>query len=335
MLPVIFGFAGLSLTASEREFFREADPAGFILFARNCSDRTQLRALTDSLRDLSGRSDLPILIDQEGGRVARLKPPEWPLFPAAWRFAELYRKAPISAIEAARVNAQAIAVLLDEVGINVDCLPLLDVREEGTHDVIGDRALGSDPMQVAALGRAMLDGLEAGGVVGIVKHVPGHGRARADSHKALPVADASDEELERDLKPFRALKDAPMAMTAHLLYPAWDKERPASLSPVIIGDIIRGRVGFDGLLMSDDLVMGALTGPPGERAREAIAAGCDIALYCSGVFEENVAVADALDQIGEASSQRLERAMARAQHREPGSDYVALAAKRDLLLSYA
>lgn len=335
MLPVIFGFAGLALTDSERDFFREADPAGFILFARNCSDRNQLRALTDSLRDLSGRADVPILIDQEGGRVARLKAPEWPEFPAAWRFAEFYRKAPISAIEAARVNAQAIASVLEEVGINVDCLPLLDVREEGTHDVIGDRALGSDPMQVAALGRAVLDGLEAGGVVGIVKHVPGHGRARADSHKELPVADASEEELERDLRPFRALKDAPMAMTAHLLYPAWDKERPASLSPIIIGDIIRGRIGFNGLLMSDDLVMGALTGPPGERAREAIAAGCDLALYCSGLFEENVAVANALDEIEEAASTRLEQAMARINGRSASSDYVDLAAKRDLLLSYA
>src|SRR5690349_6505150 len=191
MLPAILGFEGLSLTDDERSFFREADPAGYIVFARNCADRVQLRALTDSLRDLSGRDDVPILIDQEGGRVMRMKPPEWPAFPAGWRFAELYDKAPISAIEAARVNAQALALLLAEMGINVDCLPLLDVRQHGANDVIGDRALGGEPMQVAALGEAVLDGLEAGGVVGVVKHMPGHGRSMVDSHKEMPVAEAS------------------------------------------------------------------------------------------------------------------------------------------------
>ena len=335
MLPAILGLAGPVLTATERDFFREADPAGFILFGRNCSDKAQLRALTDSLREISGRADVPVLIDQEGGRVARLNAPEWPAFPAGWRFAELYEKAPISAIEAARVNAQAKAATLTEVGINVDCLPLLDVREEGTHDVIGDRALGSEPMQVAALGRAVLDGLEAGGVVGVVKHVPGHGRARVDSHEALPVAEASDEALERDLAPFRALKDAPMAMTAHLLYPAWDEERPASLSPIVIRDVIRGRIGYDGLLMSDDLAMGALTGPPGERARQAIEAGCDIALYCTGILEENEAVAAALGDISDAATARLEQAMARSRGRSDPGDHQALAAKRDALLRYA
>ncbi|HET9427110.1 MAG TPA: beta-N-acetylhexosaminidase [Allosphingosinicella sp.] len=334
MLPVIFGLAGPVLTPRERDFFREADPAGFILFARNCSDKVQLRALTDHLRAISGRDDVPILIDQEGGRVARMKVPEWPEFPAAWRFAELYEKAPISAIEAARVNAEAIALVLAQAGINVDCTPLLDVRDEGTHDVIGDRALGREPMQVAALGRAVLEGLEAGGVVGIVKHVPGHGRARADSHKELPVALASDQELEKDLAPFRTLRDAPMAMTAHLLYPAWDEERPASLSPIVINDIIRGRIGFDGLLMSDDLVMGALTGPPGDRARRAIDAGCDIALYCSGILAENEEVAASLGEIGEASAIRLQRAMARTGRRGDPGDYERLAAKRDALLSY-
>ncbi|HWT11510.1 MAG TPA: glycoside hydrolase family 3 N-terminal domain-containing protein, partial [Allosphingosinicella sp.] len=212
MLPAFLGLAGERLDPDERAFLREAQPAGFILFARNCRDRGQLRRLTDDLRELAGRADLPILIDQEGGRVARLGPPDWPEFPAAWRFAELYRKAPISAIEAARVNAQAIAVTLAEVGINVDCLPLLDVRREGAHDVIGDRALGAEPMQVAALGRAVLDGLEAGGVCGVVKHMPGHGRAAADSHVELPVVEASAQELESDVAPFRALSDAPMAM---------------------------------------------------------------------------------------------------------------------------
>lgn len=335
MLPAIFGFAGLALTDAERGFFREADPVGFIVFARNCRDKAQLRALTDSLRDLSGRDDVPILIDQEGGRVARLKPPEWPEFPSSWRFAELYEKAPISAIEAARVNAQAIALTLAEMGVNVDCLPLLDVRQEGSHDIVGDRALGSEPMQVAALGRAVLEGLEAGGVVGVVKHMPGHGRSRVDSHKELPIVEASEEELAVDIAPFLALKDAAMGMTAHLLYRAWDEERPGSLSPIVIEKIIRGRIGFDGLLMSDDLAMGALSGTAGERARDAVAAGCDIALYCSGELAENEDVAAALGEIGEAASARLERAMARIKHAVGRDDFESLAAKRDALLSYA
>jgi beta-N-acetylhexosaminidase len=334
MLPAIFGLAGLALTADEIAFFREATPAGFILFARNCGNRGQLRALTDSLRDLSGRGDLPILIDQEGGRVARLKPPEWPEFPAGWRFAELYDKAPISAIEAARVNAEALAVTLAEAGINVDCLPLLDVRREGAHDVIGDRALGAEPMQVAALGRATLDGLVAGGAVGVVKHIPGHGRAGADSHKELPVVDAGVDELAADIAPFRALNDAPMAMTAHVLYPAWDAERPASVSPTIIDEVIRGEIGFDGLLMSDDLAMEALAGTPAERAAAVIAAGCDIALFCSGVLAENEAVAGALGEIRREAAARLARAMARS-GKGGAREYQELAAKRDALLAFA
>jgi beta-N-acetylhexosaminidase len=334
MLPAILGLSGLILSDDERAFFRDADPAGFILFARNCDDKAQLRALTDSLRALSGRADLPILIDQEGGRVARMKPPAWPEFPAQWRFAELYDKAPISAIEAARVNAEAIAVTLAEVGINVDCLPLLDVRHEGAHDVIGDRALGAEPMRVAALGRAVLDGLAAGGVIGVLKHVPGHGRAGADSHKELPVVTASEEDLATDLAPFRALHDAPMAMTAHVLYPAWDIKRPATLSPTIIEKVIRGAIGYDGLLMSDDLAMEALEGSHAERAKAAIAAGCDLALFCTGVLAENEAVAGALPGIGKAAQARLERAMAGAGSVSPHA-LEALAAKRDALLAYA
>jgi beta-N-acetylhexosaminidase len=335
MLPAILGLSGLALTAAERAFFRDADPAGFILFGRNVADKGQLKALTDGLREVSGRADVPILIDQEGGRVARMKPPVWPAFPAGWRFAELYAKAPISAIEAARVNAQAIAVVLAEAGINVDCLPLLDVRQEGADDVIGDRALGAEPMQVAALGRAALDGLAAGGVAGVVKHVPGHGRARADSHKELPVVDAGPDELAIDIAPFRALKDAPMAMTAHVLYPAWDAERCASVSPAIIAEVIRGEIGFEGLLMSDDLVMAALEGTPAERARAVIAAGCDVALFCSGVLAENEAVAGALGGISEAAAARLERAMAGISGKASAQGYAALAAKRDALLAYA
>ncbi len=335
MLPAILGLSGETLTEGERAFFRDADPAGFILFARNVRDRGQLGALTDSLRALSGRADLPILVDQEGGRVVRLKPPLWPEFPAQGRFASLYEKAPISAIEAARVNAQAIAVTLADVGINVDCLPLLDVAQEGAHDIIGDRALGGEPLRVAALGRAVLDGLAAGGVCGVVKHIPGHGRAGADSHEELPVVDASADELEIDLAPFRALRDAPMAMTAHVLYPAWDSERCATLSPTVIGEVIRGEIGFDGLLMSDDLTMKALSGTPADHAAAAIAAGCDVALHCSGVPAENEAIAGALGAMSEAARARLERAMAGVAGKASAQSYEALAAKRDALLAYA
>ncbi len=335
MLPAIFGLAGPALTDQERGLFRDADPAGYILFARNCRDKAQLRALTDSLRALSGRGDVPILIDQEGGRVARLKPPEWPAFPAAWRFAELYDKAPISAIEAARANAEAIAVTLAEVGINTGCLPVLDVRQEGADDVIGDRALGGEPMRVAALGRAVLDGLAAGGVLGVVKHIPGHGRARADSHKQLPVVDAGEAELAIDLAPFRALRDAPMAMTAHLLYPAWDATCPASVSPMIIEEVIRGEIGYDGLLMSDDLVMKALSGTMAERAQAVLAAGCDLALHCSGDPAEMEAVAAAAGTMSAAALSRLERAMAAVAGNASLPSYAELAAKRDALLAYA
>ena len=335
MLAAILGLGGESLGADERDLFREADPAGFILFARNCGSREQLRRLTDDLRDLSGRADLPILIDQEGGRVARLASPEWPSFPAGWRFAELYRRAPISAIEAARVNAQAIAVTLAEVGINVDCLPVLDIRQPGTHDVIGDRALGDEPMQVAALGRAVLEGLEAGGVCGVVKHVPGHGRAAADSHVELPVVDAGEDALAADLAPFLALQDAPMAMAAHVLFTAWDAERCASVSPIVIGEIVRGRIGFDGLLMTDDIAMEALSGSPADRTRAALGAGCDVVLHCSGRLEDNKIVAGAAGEMSEAGLRRLERAMARIAGKVSPHGYEALAAKRDSLLAYA
>ena len=334
MIPAIFSIAGPALTDEERALFREAEPAGFVLFARNCIDRRQLKALTDSLREVSGRADVPIAIDQEGGRVMRMKPPIWPDFPPQGRFAELYQKAPISGIEAARVNAEAIALILREAGINVDLLPSLDVRQQGAHDIIGDRALGDEPMQVAALGRAVLDGLAAGGAIGVIKHMPGHGRAQADSHKELPVVTASAEELETDLAPFRALNDAPMGMTAHVLYPAWDDERPASISPTIIEKIIRGAIGFDGLLMSDDLAMEALKGSAGDRAEAVVAAGCDLALHCTGILAEMEEIASRLRPIGEAGRTRLARAMAKA---GPAStrDLDELAAKRDALLAYA
>ena len=335
MLPAILGLSGEILRNRERDFFFEAQPAGFILFSRNCTGREQLRRLTDSLREVAGRDDVPILIDQEGGRVARLQPPEWPEFPAAWRFAELYRRAPISAIEAARVNALALAMTLAEVGINVNCAPLLDVRREDAHDVIGDRALGDEPTQVAALGRAILDGFEAGGICGVVKHMPGHGRAAADSHVELPTVDAAEDELAADLAPFRALRDAPIAMTAHVLFSAWDADRCATLSPTIIGEVIRKRIGFNGLLMSDDLAMQALSGPLSERAASAIDAGCDVVLHGSGELAENESVAGALGAIDTAALERLDRAMARIADKASTQSRETLVAKRDALLAYA
>ncbi|MFC7498743.1 beta-N-acetylhexosaminidase [Enterovirga sp. GCM10030262] len=335
MQPAIYGLSGASLSADERAFFHDADPAGYILFRRNCIDPEQLRALTDALRALHRRDDLPILIDQEGGRVSRMQPPVWPEFPAAEAFADLYQVAPISAIEAARVNAQAIGSVLREAGINVDCLPLLDVRQAGAHDIIGDRALGFEPMQVAALGRAVIEGLRAAGVVGVVKHMPGHGRSTSDSHQELPVVTASSGELETDIEPFRTLAGAPMGMTAHVVYTAWDADRCASLSPIVIGEIIRGRIGFGGLLMSDDLGMHALSGGFDERAAGVIAAGCDVALHCSGDMAEMVAVASGLGEMTDAARERLGRAMASVVDAGEGAPYAELAAKRDALLGYA
>ena len=334
MKPLFLGLAGPELSDAERGFFREIEPAGYILFKRNCVSRAQVRSLTDSLRDLSGRADVPILIDQEGGRVARLQPPEWPAFPAGQRFDALYEIAPISAIEAARANAAAIALTLGEVGVNVDCLPLLDVRREGAHDIIGDRALGSDPLRVASLGKAVLEGLAAGGVVGVIKHIPGHGRAGADSHVELPVVTASRAELEDDLAPFRKLANAPMAMTAHVVYTALDPDNCASLSPKIIDEVIRGEIGFDGLLMSDDLGMQALVGNMAGRAAGVVAAGCDVALHCSGDMAEMVAAAGAVGEIGDAARDRLDRAMAGVKL-ATRDDFAALIEKRDALLACA
>jgi beta-N-acetylhexosaminidase len=335
MLAAIYGFEGVELTRDERGFFRDADPAGFILFKRNCDTPDQLLRLTDSLRELTGRADLPILIDQEGGRVARMKPPEWPTYPAAERFARLYRAAPSSAIEAARSNARAIALMLRSVGVTVNALPLLDVRQEGASDIIGDRALGSDPMQVAALGRAVLDGMASAGVVGIVKHIPGHGRALVDSHHELPIVTASAEQLETDLEPFERLSSAPMGMTAHVVYTAWDPDRPASQSPIVIERIIRERIGFDGFLMSDDSNMNALTGTQAERAAACVAAGCDVALRCKGVLCDNVAIAAGLSEITIEGADRLARAMATTLIEPDGPDFAESIATRDTLLALA
>ncbi|WP_271299225.1 beta-N-acetylhexosaminidase [Sphingomonas sp. CV7422] len=331
MKPVIFGLAGPVLTPDERAFFAAAAPAGYILFKRNIEDRAQLRALTDSLRALAGRDDLPILIDQEGGRVARMGPPHWPAFPAGPAFAALYEVAPMSAIQAMRTNGEALGLMLAEVGITVDCAPLLDVAQPDTTDAIACRAYGSAPMPVAALGRAMLEGLAAAGIVGVVKHMPGHGRARVDSHHLLPTVTASADELEIDLEPFRTLADAPMGMTSHIVFEAWDRERPATLSPVVIEQVIRGAIGFDGLLMTDDIDMKALSGSAGDKAAASIAAGCDLVLDCWARMDEMVAIADRLPEITDAARRRLDRAMASV---TPGQgDFAELIARRDAFLA--
>ncbi|WP_375272960.1 beta-N-acetylhexosaminidase [Sphingomonas sp.] len=333
MKPVIFGLSGPVLTADERAFFAEARPAGYILFKRNVETRAQLRALTDSLRALEGRDDLAILVDQEGGRVARLGPPEWPAFPAGPAFDALYERAPMSGIEAARANAHALGLTLSEVGITVNCLPLLDVARADTTEAIATRAYGREPMRVAAMGRATLEGLRAGGVVGVVKHMPGHGRALADSHYHLPTVTASAEELEDDLAPFRALAGAPMGMTSHIVYQAWDRERPATLSPTVIDDVIRAGIGFEGLLMSDDIDMKALSGTPAQKAVGAVAAGCDVVLDCWARMNEMQAIAAVLPDITRRGRERLDRAMASVA--APAGDLAALTAKRDALLALA
>lgn len=335
MTPAIFGLSGTTLTAEERDFFRDAEPAGYILFGRNCETREQLRALTDSLRDLHGRERLFVCIDQEGGRVARLRPPQWARYPAGAAFDRLYEIAPASAIEAARVNAEAMARELSGMGITVDCHPPLDVRQEGAHDVIGDRALGSEPIRVAALGRAILDGLARGGVAGCIKHMPGHGRSNTDTHKEMPTVTASEAELETDLAPFRALSDAPIGMTGHLLFTAWDRRNPATLSPIVVNEVIRGRIGFDGLLLTDDIDMEALSGSVPERAERAIAAGCDLVLNCWAKMDDMTAIAERLPALPERGYERLDRALAGTCVRDGEVEAKELLAKRDALLALA
>ncbi len=331
MKPVIFGLSGPVLTAAERVFFAAVRPAGYILFRRNIETRAQLRALTDSVRELEGRDDVAILVDQEGGRVARLGPPEWPAFPAGPEFDALYELAPMSGIEAARANGHALGLMLSEVGITVDCHPILDVARKGTTEAITCRVFGHEPKRVAAMGRATLEGLAAGGVVGIVKHMPGHGRASLDTHYHLPTVTASAAELEADIAPFRTLAHAPMGMTSHIVYQAWDAERPATLSPVVIEEVIRGRIGFDGLLMTDDIDMKALSGSAGDKAAGAIAAGCDVVLDCWARMPEMEEIAGRLGEITPAARERLERAM--AGRTAATGEMAALLDKRDRLLA--
>ena len=332
MTPAIFGLSGLELTADERAFFRDADPAGYIVFGRNIANRVQLRALTDGLRAIHGREQLLITVDQEGGGVARLKPPEWPAWPWGAAFDRLYDLAPASAIEAARANAEALGQDLAEVGINCTHAPVLDVRQPGAHDVIGDRAYGHEPLRVAALGRAVLDGLARAGIAGTIKHMPGHGRTTTDTHLAMPTVTASAAELENDLAPFRALNSALIGMTGHLLFTAWDSENPATLSPFVVGTVIREQIGFDGLLLTDDLDMQALSGTVPERAARAQAAGCDIALNCWAKMDDMVGIAGRLAAMSAQTAARLARALESTRLDAAGGDRAALLARRDALL---
>jgi len=304
----ICGCAGAALTDEERVFIAEAAPWGLILFKRNVVDREQLRALTSAFRDIVGRPDAPVLIDQEGGRVQRMAPPHWAAYAAAARFdPELGPRA----LEGAKLSARLMAHDLREVGITVDCAPVLDVADDLTHAVIGTRAYGKDPARVAELARAVIGGLIDGGVAPVVKHVPGHGRARADSHLELPIVGATREELAaRDFAPFAALRDAPMAMTAHVVYTAIDPERPATTSRKVVQEIVRGAIGFDGLLISDDLSMKALGGPFADRARAVFAAGVDIALHCNGDLSEGRPVAEATPELTGRALERAEAALA-------------------------
>jgi beta-N-acetylhexosaminidase len=308
MRAFICGLKGLTLEADERAFLREAAPWGVILFRRNIDAPDQVSRLTAEIRDVLGRH-APILVDQEGGRVQRFGPPRWRAYPAAARF-EIAAASAAQAERLAWLGARLIAHDLREVGVDVDCLPVLDAPAEGSHSIIGDRAYSRDPARIAAIGRAAAEGLMAGGVAPVMKHIPGHGRARADSHLELPVVNARREELESiDFAPFKANADLPMAMSAHVVYTAIDPAAPGTLSKTVIGDIIRDHIGFDGLLMTDDLSMKALSGGFRERAERAIGAGCDIVLHCNGDLAEARPVAEGAPPLQCAALARAEKAL--------------------------
>ena len=290
---VIVGCAGYTLTPHERSIFARHNPFGLILFARNIESPNQLIALTHEFRACVGRADAPVLIDQEGGRVARLRAPQWDEFPSAAKIGALYHHDAAYGVAAGKILGRMLAAMLLPLGITVNCTPVLDVPQAGADPVIGDRAFSTDPDHVATLARSVCDGLCVGGVMPVIKHIPGHGRATADSHAALPVVQASLSALhEVDFKPFRALHDMPLAMTAHIQYPALDEQYCATLSPTIIQDTIRTAIGFDGLLITDDLTMKALSGDVLALARDSLTAGCDVALYC----QSDEAVLDKLCQ---------------------------------------
>ena len=308
---MILGASGLRLTPDEIAFYRDERPWGFILFARNVSETEQVRDLAASMREAVGRPDALVFVDQEGGRVQRLRPPLAPNYPPAAALGDIYRRDREAGLRATWLMSRLHAADLARHGLDADCLPVLDVPVEGAHDVIGQRAYGRDPETVSAMGRTAAEGLMAGGVLPVMKHVPGHGRAGADTHFELPVVEASIGELRRhDFAPFAALKDLPMAMTAHVVYAAIDPGQPATHSAKVIHDIIRGEVGFDGLLMSDDISMKALSGDFAGRASAILAAGCDVVLHCNGVMEEMRAVASRTGPLAGEALRRANRALA-------------------------
>lgn len=331
-LAAILGCAGPELSAAERAFFQAADPLGFIVFARNLVDPAQLRRLTSDLRASIGRPGAPILVDQEGGRVARLRAPHWRHPPAAERFGAIAAQDRARAAQAVRLNHELMAGELLELGLNVDCAPLVDVRAAGAHDIIGDRAFGTDPYLVADLGRAAAEGLMAGGVMPIIKHIPGHGRAMVDSHHELPRVETDFDTLaETDFVPFRALNDVPWAMTAHIVYTSLDATLPATLSPTVIAEIIRGEIGFAGLLLSDDLSMKALKGGLDELAQASLEAGCDVVLHCNGDMAEMERVVRGAKPLSAVGLARYEQGQRRL-NADPDFDQADLADELSALM---
>jgi len=307
----ITGVSGLELSAPEREFIRAERPWGFILFKRNIETPDQVSALVKELRNCLGEADAPVLIDQEGGRVARLGPPHWPAYPPGAVFGALYDLDPALGLQAARLSSRLIAADLIDLGVTVDCLPLADVPVAGADAVIGNRAYGTEPAKVAAIARAVTGGLELGGVLPVLKHIPGHGRATADSHFRLPTVDTPREELERtDFAAFQPLADLPMAMTAHVVFSALDPTHPATTSATIIRQVIRGLIGFQGLLMSDDVSMNALAGSIAERTSAIVNAGCDMVLHCNGKLDEMRDVARETPELAGEALDRARRALA-------------------------
>mgnify|MGYP000737156127 FL=1 len=309
------------LTTEETAFFREENPWGLILFRRNIGTPEQVTQLTAAFREAVGRPDAPVLIDQEGGRVQRMRPPHWPKYPAPKLFGDIFEGDVEAALRAAWLGARLIADDLHAVGITIDCLPCLDVRFPDTVDAIGDRAFSADPDVVARLGRAMAEGALAGGVLPVVKHIPGHGRARVDSHLELPWVEADHSSLESvDFRPFKALSDVSLGMTAHIVYEGIDPQTAGTQSAKVIGEVIRGELGFDGCLMSDDISMKALGGSFRDRTRKIIEAGCDIVLHCNGDMNEMRAVAEAVPELTGKADRRCSVALAGRKEPEPGFD---------------
>ena len=308
----ILGCAGPTLSAEEKAFFRHVKPWGFILFGRNVESPDQVRTLVDALRATVDRADAPILIDQEGGRVQRLRPPHWRTYPPGRAYGELATNDPLLRREITRLGARLFAHDLAALGINVDCVPVLDVPDPAGHEIIGDRAYAQTPDEVAVLGRAAAEGLIASGVLPVIKHIPGHGRAKADSHLELPVVETGWDELAAtDFATFKVCSDMPMAMTAHVIYAAIDPKRPATTSKKVMRKVVRGAIGFDGLVMSDDLSMKALSGDFTDRARDSLAAGCDVVLHCNGGMEEMKAVIAGTGALKGSSARRAQAALAR------------------------